>query len=471
MKEDAEAINSDTQWDATMPEQNRHFIFRLSKDKMSLVLEETDSETGFTSIAGADEILKQMGLQIELSLEELARNMEKPPPVENIIIAKGIPPIPGKDGYLDLQLDLSAKPRFLPDISEEELQRINYRESMKMEIVQPEDLIAQIVAPQAGTPGKDLTGKIIMPPSPQVMQVIAGEGTVMQGNRVHATRMGFPRLKDNVLSVHDVLDMNSDISYESGNIKFPGTVYIHGDVLPGFEVDAGMDVRIWGKVDGGTIRARGNVKIFGGVVGKGKTLIKAGGNIECKFCDRATLEAEGSIYITKDLLHSQTKSLGEVRVNGCIIGGEVMSLRDLWVQELGNSLGTVTHTSIFKHYRREKALEESNQVIYESNDLLQDCRGWVRTRKIPDSKLHELKDYIQRFSALFNRKKRVEMVIEKFDKQIEALKFPIIHIGKKLHPDVVATAPHCITRTMKTEQGPLVLKANVDRGVLEIKRG
>lgn len=187
---------------------------------------------------------------------------------EEVVIARGIPAKPGKDGWVELLFASDSK---LAVLAEEE-ETVDFRKRYVFTSVTEGEILAVKHLPELGLPGTGVKGDVIVPPDPNDINLSAGEGVVLtkDGGKAIATRAGRPvayRGHNLVrVSVLPELVHTGDVGLASGNIAFKGDVAIAGNVEEGIAVEAGGNVRIGGLVSGVRIQATGSILIKGNIL-------------------------------------------------------------------------------------------------------------------------------------------------------------------------------------------------------------
>ena len=134
---------------------------------------------------------------------------------------------------------------------------------------------------------------------------------------------------EKTVSVSPISIVKGDVSYESGNVDFHGSVHIKGSVLPGFKVKAKGDIVIGQNVSDAILEAGGDITVKLGIEGKGKTKVVAGGKVKAKFITNSNVEAMGEIRVDDSIINSNVFSNEQILVtdkHGKIIGGETTAL-------------------------------------------------------------------------------------------------------------------------------------------------
>ncbi|MDN5361171.1 MAG: uncharacterized protein PWP70_218 [Moorella sp. (in: firmicutes)] len=207
--------------------------------------------------------------------EEAIRQALTATEAREIIVARGRPPQPGEDGRVECLFPTAGANRV--EVGEEE--RVDYREMVVRASAATGDLLAVKVLPRPGKPGQTVTGKVITPPEPRDVELVAGKGTeVIDGQRCVAREEGQPQLHQRrgqvVIDIIPVLLHRGDVDLASGNLKFKGGINITGNVTETMQVAASQDVEISGDVTQATVKAGGSIIIRRNCIGS--TLVAGG---------------------------------------------------------------------------------------------------------------------------------------------------------------------------------------------------
>ncbi len=145
---------------------------------------------------------------------------------------------------------------------------------------------------------------------------------------------GYLRWNGNKIDVVDLYVVNGDVDFNTGNVRYHGSIEVRGSVRAGFEVMAGRELTIVGMVDGGTaVSEGGGVTVGQGVIGnsEAKGIVLALGDIKIGRARFAKIESKaGSIVANYAVEHSELKATGDLTLNAgpaisCVVdvGGEV----------------------------------------------------------------------------------------------------------------------------------------------------
>lgn len=279
-------------------------------------------------------------------LDEVLRNRVYERKVQ---IAKGRDPVPGIDGYLQFHFDRSSlkpKPKIMEDGS------VNFKQLNKYRLCNRGDVLVTLVHPREGSPGLDVYGNSVAPPTPKEASAIPmGKGTIMSEDGLHllADVSGQLLILDGKINISPQLDIEANVDNSTGNIEFNGQVYIAGNVTSGFVVKAAGNIEVAGVCEAATlISEKGNIVLGGGAQGGGKAELKAAQDITAKFIESCTVEAGGNIT-ADSILKSTVKCAGTVILagkNGLLVGGKLVAGKNLTAVTIGSPMGTSTEIEV-----------------------------------------------------------------------------------------------------------------------------
>ncbi len=205
--------------------------------------------------------LKAMGIQKGLLFAAIKKVTEVNKPLETIV-AKGVPPVEGLNGDLEVHIDYKGK---VPD----GLEKVDIRELNAILSVEAGQVIATHIPPVEGTDGSSLLGDLI--PAKKVKDIVLRLGNnVMQIEQDIVARISgkpFLERRDKLvkIDVNHELHHLGDVDMESGNIRFEGNININGNIHPSMFVGATGTIAVGGTVTKATIHAMKSAAIKGNV--------------------------------------------------------------------------------------------------------------------------------------------------------------------------------------------------------------
>ena len=268
-------------------------------------------------------------------------------------IAIGLKPKDGNDGEICIPSILDNENKST-DFNIYLNVNVDFRYYLKDEpvVVEQNDVIGFYIPPGRGEPGINVKGEIVQPKYGKELSIIVGKNVKYLNNKFISKSKG--ALKYNIndgkvyINVVDVCIIDGDVDYSTGNIEFPGTVIIKGEVKSSFIVSASSDVYATRTLCA-IIKAQGNIIIKEGIIGDRLTnrraYCSAGGIVKAKYIQYSEVESSDRILVSKYILHSSVYSEERVEVVGSpgrIIGGKTVSYLGIISNSYGSKSGIYT---------------------------------------------------------------------------------------------------------------------------------
>lgn len=278
-----------------------------------------------------------------------------------VCVARGSRPVPGIDAVLEYHFNehVEAAPTVREDGS------VDHHAAIARRFVEEGAVLVTRSAPQPGTAGTDLAGKVTEPPPTKdlPLELIAGKNTDIVGDTLVSTSAGRPeRTPAGIVDVLPVFEVLGDVDYSVGNIDFPGEVIVRGDVKSGFSITARGSVTVRGLVESASITAGGDVALTG-VVGEHETYLKVGGNLTAAYLHTTEAHVTGTIEVTGEIMNS-TLVAQLVRTNpkGRIVGGQITAETEIDTGTLGSREARATRVHVTS--LEPTATVRARRVIY-----------------------------------------------------------------------------------------------------------
>lgn len=277
----------------------------------------------------------------EGQLLALCRSAARGKQVTNFLLAQGLEPTAGPDGYLELMVKASDAPAY----QEDEKGNIDFRTLNFFSNVVPEQKIGEVRPPQYGKPGYTVTGVQLPAILGTPLALIAGTGTRLEndGKIVIAEMEGRVIVEDKTVLVSEELVVQGDVNLAVGHIDFRGFVEVRGDVLDDFNIHAGKGIAIKGYVGICRISSDGDIALSG-MAGQGEGHIICRGNLAATYLNDVTVYCDGDVIVKNEIRNSRIFCLGKVDIgNGNIYGGETYGLAGIEAKNAGAVSGVKTH--------------------------------------------------------------------------------------------------------------------------------
>ncbi|MGN0682751.1 MAG: DUF342 domain-containing protein [Oscillospiraceae bacterium] len=311
-----------------------------------------------------NDTIKRAGITTGILFDNIKRMAEDRIYEVPTCVAMAIEPKKGANGYINYRYDKEHKLKPQQD----EFGIADFRELNAIVPIQKNDVIADIVPPTEGVPGKNIFGKEL-PAQPGTQPKISlGRNTLLtlDGLKILSACDGHIMFGGGTFHVEEGVTVKADLDLSVGNINFLGNVHIKGNIMEGFTINAGKDVKIDGSVFGGEIVAGGNVTIVGGCI-NGK--VTCDGNADIGFCENAEIFSKGDV-VSKQFAFCNVFCYGALSTKsnrGVICGGKVTSMHDVTAAIIGSSKYTPTEVYVgdgsVLFMRRREAEADLNESI------------------------------------------------------------------------------------------------------------
>jgi uncharacterized protein (DUF342 family) len=297
---------------------------------------------------------------IELALEECNASRRQ---VRDVLIASGESATVEIAEYYELNHIFHKKPERKTDHKE----RIDYREISPFTIVKKGQVLATLKPRRPGKEGMTVRGVPMPFGSITPDGVTCGANTIVDGNNLVAAIHGQLIIENKtILNVQDTLIIKGAVDYSTGNIVFPGDVFINGQVSDGFKIFAGGSLTIKQTLDLTRVVTKGDILVSGGIVGKGSALIKSGGSIRTKFIEKCRVAARNSVLVDLEILHSDVFALNTVEMGekGKIVGGSIYAAHSLRAGAIGRKGSPAAHIHCGVDFAAQQEKENCNSQLH-----------------------------------------------------------------------------------------------------------
>ncbi len=259
------------------------------------------------------------------------------------VIARGVPAKRGRDGYYEFLFDRNVKettPRIREDGSVDYSPNIiNVEKGQKVAVYHP---------PVEGTYGYTVFDSVVAPPPAKEAEKLELVNVERVENDLLAASRGRVSVKGKRLEVTDAMEIQGDAGYATGMIRFNGDVYVWGDIKDGVEMNIGGSLEVKGEIGAARLKVGKYLICHGGIYGKKKAVIEAGGTITANFIENARIETRGDV-IAGHVTNAEIISGSSVNIeseDGAILGGRIRAAECISAAYIGNSTGVHTQLEI-----------------------------------------------------------------------------------------------------------------------------
>lgn len=328
----------------------------LVKDNgMSAQLKITPEEGEIIDVDYLKKMLQLEGVQAGIKTAVLSEIVEKKIYGRFVTVANGKQAVDGEDGFYEYFFVISGNtktPRVRPDGS------VDY--SMAITNVDQDDFLAEYHPKTNGVFGYNVFATVLPPKVGKDLRQLRCRNVRLEENKYYADKAGFVTLKDNLLVIMDVLDINGDLDQNVGNLNFNGDIRVHGSILSGLTINATGSIIVDGVIESSMVTAQKDVIVAKGIHGKGKGRVTAQGDVCSTFLNHSYVVTGGDVKIDYSV-GSIIEAKGMVKAEGhygSIVGGMVSAAGGVEAGVFGNNVEIPTRINAGINAAMKKEIED-----------------------------------------------------------------------------------------------------------------
>lgn len=349
--------------------------------------------------------------------------------------------------------------------------KIDYRDRGMVNFVKSGTLLLEIIPGKAGISGLKVDGTITEAEALKPLKKInAGKNIKLETTdkgHLHylAQADGQADLQGSELVIENMFTVDGNVDLHTGHIKYQGPIHVTGNLFSGFATISNSDVFIDKLIDGGTVKAKGDLVVGTGIIGSEKSSITVLGNIKSEYiAGLGSCQAKGSIVIEKHVINSTLVAGGAIRCAGKITGEcSISAFSGIETGELGSDATSRTvvevGNDIFIHERLQKIDRLMEPMIKRSIEIVDLVSLPVIMKKDPSLLPAEqqekgaelIKEYQKidtQISLLKNKKTELE------EKSLAARQARIT-VHRQVYPGVLIKIGHETYQVDKPLSGPI----------------
>jgi len=309
-------------------------VFKISKDHLLAWVEGVNRENIVKVSELTRDIIKESGISFGVLNPYEIRG-------DKLIIAQGIEPEPGMNGKIDIVARSYIEKQEDGPIKDPKNLGIIHN-------VSKGEIIAKKIPPTPGKPGKDIFGNVIEPKPGEWVSFKPGNLVeIVNGDTMVASSSGALCLEDDgTISVSTQWTIKGDVDITTGHVEFYGEkLYINGSILGGFTVETMGDVFIGGNIEDEAIVLAGGNVFVNGLIRAQNTMVKTGGSLECGELEYSRLFIGKDLTIRNYVLNGICQVHGSAFIRdgkGLVAGGKVMVGGSIEVKNAGTSANVPT---------------------------------------------------------------------------------------------------------------------------------
>jgi uncharacterized protein (DUF342 family) len=278
--------------------------------------------------------------------------------IKDIILARGNPPVKEVLAFFEINPSLKS-----PQAEPKGNARVDYRAFSPFTIVKKGQILARQRPRKEGQDGKDIYGNSIAHGTIKPEGVSGGEHTKSDEKYIYADINGQFIEERGLLRVQDSLEIKGAVDYHTGHIVFPGDIRIEGPVSDGFKIYSGGSLTIKQTFDVTEAITKTDLIVAGGIIGRGRALVKAGGALRTKFIENCKVASRKTISVDADIVNCSIYTMEKIEMSekGTILGGEIYAVQGIRTGSIGKKSGKATHIHCGVDFT---ALQEKEKLNY-----------------------------------------------------------------------------------------------------------
>lgn len=277
---------------------------------------------------------------------------------ENWAIASGTEPVP--DTPPEIRYHFDTDPLKIGTLTEAGL--MDWKDRGQLPQIKEGELLAEKIPGPRGKEGMDVYGKKIPIPKSRDRRFKCTKGARRSedGMQVYATLSGLPRLSiTDEISVIPNLNIQGDISLETGHVTFDGHIEVSGAVEKGYRVNGGS-LRA-DEIRDAQIDIQGDITAINGIFG---ATIRCGGNLKAGHIHNSTIILSGDMAVEKEIIESTIEANGRCLISdGIIISSTISAKKGIIAMDIGTKASNPSELIVGIDRQLERASDDVKAKI------------------------------------------------------------------------------------------------------------
>jgi uncharacterized protein (DUF342 family) len=391
------------------------------------------------------EILKRNGVVLGVKSSVLEGELQSG---KRYVIAEGIPPVNGHDCIIKMYELKDTKPEVNQDGS------VDFYDLKLINSVKAGDWLGERIDATEGIPGKTVKGESVNAEKGKNYSLNYDKTNITEisdGNKttLYSKIDGAVNYNDGRITISNHLEYVGDVDFSTGNVNFDGFVSVKGTVADGFSIIATKDIEINSELGIGNVKeivsTQGSIYIRGGIVSKGRAIIRAAKNVYTKFADNAEISAGESVHIGFYCINSiiDARELVLDSSKGRIIGGSIKVEIRVSSPVIGSEMErkTIIEVTGFDRNYMKSELEETTNKLAGMKTKQQQLKLMIShygdISQLNPFQKKEYTEQVQKMYSLKNEMKELEEKRKNCNYYMKTHGDGEICIGKKVFPNSI----------------------------------
>ncbi|MBZ4668099.1 MAG: uncharacterized protein PWP07_2156 [Epulopiscium sp.] len=416
-------------------------------------------------ISEISEALQKKGIVYGIKQDVLIMDLK---PKVKILIAEGKLPVNGENSKIRMYEIKEPKPEITEDGT------VNHYELNLINKVNKGDWLGERIDATPGEPGKSILGEIIPAKPGKQFPLLYDKQSVEEVydpekgiTTLIAKKTGAVFYRQDVIYVYDCLEIEGNVSFDTGNINFDGFVNIRGSIDDNFSVEAKNDIQVLGAMGVGSVdkiySRDGCIYIRGGIAGKNKARLYCKQDLYTKFASECTIECEETVHIGFYAINCNIKAKQVIfeSAHSRIIGGNIDAEIKVIAHEVGNLAETPTNITVQGFNRKElkekfdainKSIEEINEQLVEFKHKIAVYAG---SEKLTEQQEFDYRKITRQFQEVKETLRQLQSDRKKYLSYLRTKGDGEISISGRIHGNTTLTIKKISKRIMNDIRGPV----------------
>ena len=291
---------------------------------------------------------------------------------KQVLVAKGKPPVLGKEAWVEYLFNTVKKVGPLID----ENGHTDFHNITSLESVTKNQTIAIFHPMITGVDGFNVLGEKVPAPFLKDLRPPVGQNyyySETEPTHILSKIDGYVTLAAGNIVITNLYNIRGDVDFHTGHITTKGSLNVLGNVKSGFNLNLSENIKVNGYVKDSNINAGGTVFIGGGFSGTGEGKIVAGGDVTVRYIRNQTIYTRGSLFVHKEVVESKIFVKNDIKSQSndmFIIGGCVLAGGDIMVNQLGHEYGMKTIIEAGYDYENLAKIKKVNDELEEKKKEL-----------------------------------------------------------------------------------------------------
>ena len=294
--------------------------------------------------------------------------------LKNIVIAEGQSPRNEVPEYIEIIInpeDMKKISGKVQIVCQEQNLNVDFKEFSNLCILRENSLVARKHYEVFGSPGQNVYNEEIPFSINRKQSINIGKNISLneKNGELRTSVFGELILRNSELFVNEVLEIRSDVDFNTGNINFPGDVIVYGNVADGFKIKAGGCLHINKTLDASDVFARNDIVVTNGIIGRNKGIVISEGSICSSFLENVHVESKGNICVKKTILNSllYTENMIVLPENSRIIGSIIYAQNGINVCHIGSERSKRSEIYCGYNYKARKSIDKIKDYLFQLN--------------------------------------------------------------------------------------------------------